>query len=94
MLQRRNCKKSATSVAKRGARQEKVIGSHFPDYLYISTTSKQDRYSFHPIHRRTRLYPHHGVPVLGSDRVDIVYLIEDAPFYFLKGKQHIEGRGV
>lgn len=87
-----------------------VIRLHFPDYLYVSTTSKQDRYSFHPIHRRTRLYPHHGVPVLGSDRVDIVYLgeilsnpeiytavyydkdIEDAPFYFLKGKQYI-GRG-
>ncbi len=89
-----------------------VIGSHFPDFLYVSTTSKQDRYSFHPIHRKTRLYPHHGVPVLGSDRVDIVYLgeivsnpeiytagycdedIEDAPFYFLKGKQHIKGKGV
>lgn len=84
-----------------------VIGSYFPDCLYVSTTSKQDRYSFHPIHRKTRLYPHHGVPVLGSDRVDIVYLgeivsnpeiytavyydkdIENAPFYFLKGKQHI-----
>lgn len=88
-----------------------VIESHFPGFLYVSTTSKQDRYSFHPIHRRTRLYPHHGVPVLGSDRVDVVYLgeivsnpgiytavyydkdTENAPFYFLKGKQHIE-RGV
>lgn len=87
-----------------------VIGSHFPNCLYVSTTSKQDRYSFHPIHRKTRLYPHHGVPIMGSDRVDIVYLgeivsnpeiytavyydkdIENAPFYFLKGKQYI-GRG-
>ncbi len=85
-----------------------VVGSHFSDYLYVSTTSKRDRYSFHPIHRKTRLYPHHGVPVLGSDRVDIVYLgeivsnpeiytavycdndVENAPFYFLKGKQHIK----
>lgn len=89
-----------------------VIGSRLPDYLYVSTTSKQDRYSFHQIHRKTRLYPHHGVPILGSDRVDVVYLgeivsnpeiytavyydkdIENAPFYFLKGKQHIVGRGV
>lgn len=85
-----------------------VIGSHFRDCLYVSTTAKQDRYSFHPIHRKTRLYPHHGVPVLGSDKVDIVYLgevitnpeiytavyydkdIEKAPFYFLKGRQHIK----
>lgn len=84
-----------------------VIGSHFPDSLYVSTTVKPDRYSFHPIHKKTRLYAHHGVPVLGSDKVDIVYFgeivtnpeiysavyvegdIEDAPFYFLKGKQHI-----
>lgn len=89
-----------------------VVGSHFPNYLYVSTTSKQDKYSFHPIHRKTRLYPHHGVPILGSDRVDIVYLgeivsnpeiytavyydkdIENAPFYFLKGKQHIERKEV
>lgn len=85
-----------------------VINNAFPDYLYVSTTSKKDRYSFHPIHRKTRLYPHHGVPVLGPDRVDVVYLgeiisnpsiytavyydgdLENAPFYFLKGKQHIK----
>ncbi len=85
-----------------------IIGSHFRDYLYVSTTAKQDRYSFHPIHRKTRLYPHHGVPVLGSDKVDIVYFgeivtnpeiytavyydgdVENAPFYFLKGTQHIK----
>jgi len=85
-----------------------LVNNAFPNYLYVSTTSKKDRYSFHPIHRRTRLYPHHGVPVLGSDRVDIVYLgeiisnpdvyiavycdgdLENAPFYFLKGRQHIQ----
>ncbi len=85
-----------------------LINSNFPDALYVSTTAKQDRYSFHPIHRKTRLYAHHGVPVLGSDKVDIVYFgeiithpevytavylegdIEDVPFYFLKGKQHIK----
>lgn len=84
-----------------------LIGFNFPNAIYVSTTSKQDRYSFLPIHKKTRLYAHHGVPVLGSDKVDIVYLgeiltnsdiytavyvsddIENAPFYFLKGKQHI-----
>jgi hypothetical protein len=87
-----------------------VVGSRFQGSLYISTTVKPDRYSFHPIHRKTRLFPHHGVPILGSDKVDIVYLgevitspeiytavycgddIEDAPFYFLKGKQHMVNR--
>ncbi len=85
-----------------------VVASNFPDSLYVSTTTKQDRYSFHPIHKRTRLFAHHGVPVLGSDKVDIIYFaeiitnpeiytavycqgdIEDAPFYFLKGKQHVK----
>ena len=84
-----------------------TISSKYPEHIYISTTSKTERYSFHPIHRRTRLYPHHGVPVYGSDKVDIVFLgevisspryfkavycdddIEDAPFYFLKGRQHL-----
>jgi hypothetical protein len=87
-----------------------VVGSRFQGSLYISTTVKPDRYSFHPIHRKTRLFSHHGVPILGSDKVDIVYLgevitspeiytavycgddIEDAPFYFLKGKQHMVNR--
>lgn len=85
-----------------------LIGFNFPNAIYVSTTAKQDRYSFHPIHKKTRLYAHHGVPVLGSDKVDIIYLgeilmdsdiytavyvsddIENAPFYFLKGKQHIK----
>ena len=57
-------------------KDEELIQNSFPDYLYFSTTSKMDRYSFHPIHRRTRLYPHHGVPVLGSDKIDIVYFGE------------------
>jgi pyoverdine/dityrosine biosynthesis protein Dit1 len=83
-----------------------VIPDLFSDQLYISTTVKPTRYSLHPIHRKTRMFPHHGVPVLGSDKVDVVYLkeilenpsnysavfcdedSEDAPFYFLKGKQH------
>lgn len=85
-----------------------VISKLFPQSLYVSTTVKRDRFSFHPIHRRTRLYPHHGVPVLGSDKVDIVFFMEvledpesylavycpddteEAPFYFLKGKQHLK----
>ena len=89
-----------------------VIGSKYPDYIYVSTTAKRNRYSFHPIHRRTRLYPHHGVPVFGSDKVDVVFLgevisnsdkytavycdddIEDAPFCFLKGKQHIKKKNL
>lgn len=88
-------------------KQFNIINKHFSDSLYVSTTSKNDKYSFHPIHKKTRLYAHHGVPVLGTDKVDIVYQaeiiahleiytavyldgdIEDAPFYYLKGKQHI-----
>ena len=88
-----------------------VIPKSFPRSLYVSTTSKISRYGFHPIHRRTRLYPHHGVPILGSDRADIVFLkevlenpdnylavfcpddIEEAPFYFLKGRQHVRMKG-
>jgi len=88
-------------------KQFNIINKYFSDCLYISTTSKNDKYSFHPIHKKTRLYAHHGVPVLGTDKVDIVYQaeiimnpeiytavyldgdIEDAPFYYLKGKQHI-----
>lgn len=53
-----------------------IIESVFPNHLYVSTTAKTTRYSFHPIHRRTRLYPHHGVAVLSSDKVDIVFLGE------------------
>lgn len=86
----------------------KVIDSKYPDYIYVSTTAKRNRFSFHPIHRRTRLYPHHGVPVFGPDKVDIVFLgevvsnsdkytavycdddVEDAPFCFLKGRQHVK----
>ncbi len=89
-----------------------VVNSTFSDKLYISTTAKVQKYSFHPIHRRTRLYPHHGVPLYGSDKVDIVFLgeiisnpeiytavyysddIENAPFYFLKGKQHIKRKNL
>ncbi len=85
-----------------------IIDNKFPDHVYVSTTAKRERYSFHPIHRRTRLYPHHGVPILGSDKVDIEFLgevlsnhtiytavfcsddVEDAPFYFLKGRQYIK----
>lgn len=85
-----------------------IISKLFPQSLYVSTTVKPDRFSFHPIHRRTRLYPHHGVPVLGSDKVDVVFFmevledpenylavycpddIEEAPFYFLKGRQHLK----
>lgn len=88
-------------------KKHNIIDSHFPNDLYFSTTAKPNRYSFHPIHRKTRLYAHHGVPVLGSDKTEIVYLgeilknkdiytavylkddIEDAPFYFLKGRQFI-----
>lgn len=86
----------------------KIINKAFSDSLYISTISRNDLYSFHPIHKKTRLFPHHGVPVLGSDKVNIVYFgeiithpdiytavylendIEDSPFYYLKGKQHIK----
>ena len=89
-------------------KKQNIINNHFPGHLYFSTTAKHDRYSFHPIHRKTRLYAHHGVPVLGSDKVDIVYLgeilsnpdiytavyidkdTENAPFYFLKGRQFIK----
>lgn len=85
-----------------------VIRQAFSQKLYVSIVPKPSHYSFHPIHRRTRLFPHHGVPVLGSDRVDIVFFkevvqnpdiyvavfsdddIEQAPFYFLKGKQHLK----
>lgn len=88
-------------------KQFDIINKYFPDNLYVSTTSKNDKYSFHSIHKRTKLYAHHGVPVLGNDKVDIVYFgeiitnpeiytavyldgdIENAPFYYLKGKQHI-----
>lgn len=84
-----------------------LIREIYPDHLYVTTLPRVGIYAFHPVHRRTRLFPHHGVPVLGSDRVDIEFLgeiiahpdiytavyceddIEDAPFYFLKGKQHI-----
>ncbi len=51
-----------------------VIPKSFPEKLYVSTTAKIDRYSFHPIHRRTRFFPHHGVPVLDSEKVDIIFL--------------------
>ncbi|QQG41774.1 MAG: L-tyrosine/L-tryptophan isonitrile synthase family protein [Candidatus Woesebacteria bacterium] len=89
-------------------KDNQIIKSVFPNYIYVSTIARNDTYSFHPIHKRTRIFPHHGVPVLGSDKVDIVYFgeiithpevytavylegdIEDAPFYFLKGKQHIK----
>lgn len=54
----------------------KIIPKFFPHKLYVSTTSKLGRYSFHPIHRRTRFFPHHGVPILGSDKVDIVFFRE------------------
>jgi len=56
----------------------KVISRSFPDKLYVSTISRPDVYSFHPIHRRTRIFPHHGVPVLESDKADIVQFREIA----------------
>ena len=89
-----------------------VVQKSFPEKLYVSTISRPDRYRFHPIHRRTRYLPHHGVPVLESEKVDIVFFseviknsgiysavfcqddIEDAPFYFLKGKQFIKNKDV
>jgi len=85
-----------------------VIPKSFPNQLYFSTTTKPTRYSFHPIHRKTRMFPHHGVPLLTTDKIDVCYLkdvlqnpeiysavfckddIEDAPFYYLKGKQYIK----
>ena len=51
-----------------------MVKSTFPESIYVSTISRQGIYSFHPIHRRTRLYPHHGVPVLGSDKTDIEFV--------------------
>ncbi len=89
-------------------KDNQIIKSVFPNHIYVSTIARNDVYSFHPIHKRTRIFPHHGVPILGSDTVDVAYLgdiltnpniytavyvgddIEDAPFYFLKGKQHIK----
>lgn len=86
----------------------KVIPESFSKKLYVSTTAKPSRYNFHPIHRRTRFFPHHGVPVFSSEKVDVVFLreiikspatyvavfcdddIEDSPFYFLKGRQHLK----
>lgn len=95
-------------LAIQGVKKESgLIQKTFPDHLYVTILPRSGIYAFHPVHWRTRLFPHHGVPVLGSDRVDIEFLgeiiaqpdiytavycdddIEDAPFYFLKGKQHI-----
>ncbi|MDP3994577.1 MAG: L-tyrosine/L-tryptophan isonitrile synthase family protein [bacterium] len=53
-----------------------VIPESFPEKLYISVISRPGRYGFHPIHRKTRYLPHHGVPVLESDKVDIVFFQE------------------
>lgn len=54
----------------------KMISRFFPNRLYVSTIARPDVYSFHPIHRRTRLFPHHGVPIFESDKVDIVQFKE------------------
>ena len=53
-----------------------IIKDNFPDSIYASITNKIGRYSFYPIHRRTRYFPHHGVPVVRKNRnqIDIVYL--------------------
>ena len=85
-----------------------IIYKTFPRKLRVSTISKQSMYSFHPIHRRTRFFPHHGVPILGPDKIEVIFFkeiiknpgiysavfcpddIEDAPFYFLKGRQHLK----
>ena len=90
----------------RAKKKLRVIPEVFFSKLYVSTIARPEVYSFHPIHRRTRLFPHHGVPILGSDKVEIIFFKEvvqnpgeytavfcpddpgEAPFYFLKGRQH------
>ena len=53
-----------------------VIKDSFPDWIYVSITDKMGKYAFHPIHEKTRYFPHHGVPVVRKKRVDIGYLAE------------------
>ncbi|RJO59487.1 hypothetical protein C4546_01915 [Candidatus Parcubacteria bacterium] len=58
-------------VGKNGA-----IPEVFPHHLYISITQKPGRYALHAIHPKTKLLPHHGVPVwlAQQKRVEIMWL--------------------
>lgn len=60
-----------------------AIQTLFPDHLYISVTDKPGRYTLHPLNNRTRLFPHHGVPVLsgrhGAVSIQWLYGVQSRP---------------
>jgi hypothetical protein len=56
----------AYNQAKHDVGRGGAIPTAFPDHLYVSVTDKPGRYTLHPLNNKTRLFPHHGVPVVSG----------------------------
>lgn len=71
---------AAFQLAKNCLGSNGAVVDTFPNHLYLTITSKTGRFAIQPIHPLTRLFPHHGVPVVttygGKTWVNVVYLAD------------------
>lgn len=56
----------AYNQAKHDVGEGGAIPTTFPGHLYVSVTDKPGRFTIHPLNNKTRLFPHHGVPIFSA----------------------------